>query len=207
MESRRFWISPSSRLPSFSRASKLLFFAESVLVSCLLPLSSLASSASRSETVLDSAERPVAAFRTSGGESLNVSEIVSKLLASCLVSRSPMVSLSPLNAWVTSYGDVVRLSGIRAAGFCAPAPTGSSARYLSPSRVLMAMATVLESPTQAPLTLKDTFTLAPSSATAFTWPTRTPAIRTSSPGLSPADSVKSAVYVVPPPMKGSESAR
>lgn len=189
------------------RASKLLFLSERVLVSCLLPLSSLASSASRCETVRDSAERPVAAFFTSGGESLKVSEIVSKLFASCLVSRSPMVSLRPLNAWVTSYGDVVRLSGIRSDGFCGRVPTGSSARYLSPSSVLMAMAAVLESPTQAPLTLKDTFTLAPSSETAFTWPTLTPAIRTSSPGLIPADSVKSAVYVVPPPMKGSESAR
>ena len=37
---------------------------------------------SRCETVLDSADSPDTAVRTSGGESLKVSEIVSKLLAS-----------------------------------------------------------------------------------------------------------------------------
>ena len=57
----------------------------------------------------------------------------------------------------------------------------------------MAMPTVVELPIQASLTLKSTFTLAPSSETPVTSPTFTPAMRTSSPSSRPADSVKSAL--------------
>ncbi len=71
----------------------------------------------------------------------------------------------------------------------------------------MAMPTVEALPIQASLTLKSTFTRGPSRETLVTSPTFTPAIRTSSPWERPADSVKSALYVVPPPMKGRESAR
>ena len=109
---------------------------------------------------------------------------------------------SPLNAWVTSYGEVVRASGIGVAGFCGWVPEGSSARNLSPSRVLILMAAVVWLPTQAPFTLKVTATLLPASEMPVTWPTTTPATRTSLPGCSPASSAKYAVYPVPPPMIG-----
>ncbi len=193
MESRRAWTSPSSRFPSSRSVSKLLFFPSRVFVSFLLLLSRVASWASRSETVRERAESPFAALRTWGGESLKVAEIVSKLLASWSVSISPMVSPSPLNAWVTSYGEVVRLAAIREPGSCGASPRGSTARYFSPSSVLMAMPTVEESPIQASFTRKSTRTFAPSRETPVTSPTFTPAMRTSSPSSSPADSVKSAL--------------
>ena len=55
------------------------------------------------------------------------------------------------------------------------------------------MAAVLSSPTQAPLTLNVTATLSPASETPVTWPTMTPATRTSFPACSPAASAKYAV--------------
>lgn len=97
------------------------------------------------------------------GESANVSEIVSKLAANCFVSMSSMVPPRSWNACVTSYGDVVRDSGIRAPGLWRAPPSGSRATYLSPSSVLMAMAAVVRSPIQASFTAKVTFTFAPSS--------------------------------------------
>ena len=105
----------------------------------------------------------------------------------------PIVDPSFWNAAVTSSGEVVRVAGIVAAGFCVPVPSGSSARYLSPSRVLIWMLTVLALPTQASLTRNETLTRFPSSATPVTLPTVTPATRTSLPGLSPASSVNRAV--------------
>ena len=100
---------------------------------------------------------------------------------------------SPLNAWVTSYGEVVRDSGIGVAGSCGWVPSGSSARNLSPSRVLILMAALVSLPTQVPFTLKLTATLLPASETPVTWPTVTPATRTSLPACSPAASAKYAV--------------
>ena len=44
---------------------------------------------------------------------------------------------SSLNACVTSYGEVVRLTGMRRDGFCRAVPSGSTARYFSPSSVLI----------------------------------------------------------------------
>lgn len=85
------------------------------------------------------------------------------------------------------------MDGMRLPGSCGREPSGSTARYLSPRTVLTAMAAVLRSPIQASSTSKDTFTLAPSSATPVTWPTFTPAMRTSSPSSRPAASVKSAL--------------
>ncbi|SCD68448.1 hypothetical protein GA0115246_1045710 [Streptomyces sp. SolWspMP-sol7th] len=68
----------------------------------------------------------------------------------------------------------------------------------------MAMAAVVRSPIHvcAPRTRKATFTRSPSRPTEVTSPTLTPAIRTSSPSSSPAASLKSAEYVVPPPTRG-----
>lgn len=162
MASRRALISPSSRFPSSRRVSKLLFFPARVFVRRLLPWSRVASWASRWETVRERAESPSAALRTWGGESLKVAEMVSKLLASCSVSISPMVSPSPSNAWVTSYGEVVRLAVMREPGSWGALPSGSTARYFSPRRVLMAMPTVEALPIQASSTLKSTFTRGPS---------------------------------------------
>ena len=46
------------------------------------------------------------------------------------------VLASPLNASTTSYGEPVRASGISESGSSWPAPAGSSARNIAPSRVL-----------------------------------------------------------------------
>ncbi len=54
----------------------------------------------------------------------------------------------------------------------------------------MSIAAVVRSPTQAPFTRNVTATLSPSRDTPVTWPTVTPAIRTSLPGCSPAASAK-----------------
>ncbi|CAM5719071.1 hypothetical protein SALBM217S_01027 [Streptomyces griseoloalbus] len=82
---------------------------------------------------------------------------------------------------------------MRLPGSCGRDPSGSTARYLSPSTVLTAMAAVVRSPIQASSTVKETFTSGPSSATPVTLPTLTPAMRTSSPSSRPAASVKSAL--------------
>ncbi|CAM5339250.1 hypothetical protein SVIOM342S_02336 [Streptomyces violaceorubidus] len=75
----------------------------------------------------------------------------------------------------------MRASGMRLPGSWRPEPSGSSARYLSPRTVLMAMAAVVRSPSQASSTSKVTLTLAPSSATPVTRPTLTPAQRLAEP--------------------------
>ena len=87
----------------------------------------------------------------------------------------------------------MRLIGIGLDGSCAAAPSGSTARYFAPSSVLIMMDAVLASPIQVCLTRKVTFTWPRASETPVTLPTSTPATRTSLPGTSPADSVKSAV--------------
>lgn len=155
--------------------------------------SSRASSASRDETVFDSAEMPSRALRTLGAVPANVVEIASRLAASVAESTCPTVPARSSNASVTSYGDVVRASGMRRPGSCRCAPSGSTARNLSPSSVLIAIVTVLASPTQVSRTRKPTVTFAPSSRTLVTSPTFTPATRTSFPDRSPAASLKSAL--------------
>jgi len=142
--------------------------------------------------VLDRAESPFTVARTSAGLSSKVAEMASKLSAIRSVSSSPAVSPRSPSAWVTSYGEVVRAAGMRWPGSCGPVPSGSTARYFSPSSVLMPMATVLELPIHASSTRKVTLTRAPSRATSVTSPTFTPAIRTSSRDSRPAASVKSA---------------
>ncbi len=87
----------------------------------------------------------------------------------------------------------MRDSGIGWPGSCGLVPSGSSARNLSPSRVLILIAALVWLPTQVPFTLKLTATLFPASATPVTWPTVTPATRTSLPAASPASSAKYAV--------------
>ncbi len=172
------------------RSASLSFWAATVPVRAALADSSWASWASRLEIVCDSADRPVTAERTEGGVSLKVSEIAWKLAASCLLSTESRVCPSPSSAWETSKGELVRLLGMVREGFWAASPSGSTARYLAPSRVRMSMAAVLALPTQAPRTRNPTFTCAPSRATEVTWPTLTPATLTSSPASSPEDSVK-----------------
>jgi len=193
MALRRSRSSPSRGPLSSMRVSKPDLLFSSVLVNVALPLRSSASFASRLEMVFDRSDSPVAALRTCGGEFSKVSEMVSKLSASRRVSMSSTVPLRSWNACVTSYGEVVRVSGMRLPGSWRPEPSGSRARYLSPRTVLMAMAAVVRSPSQASSTSKVTFTLAPSSATPVTLPTLTPAMRTSSPSPSPAASEKSAL--------------
>ena len=94
----------------------------------------------------------------------------------------------------TSYGELVRSTGISLPVSSWPAPAGSSARYIAPSSVL----TRIEAPVSVPnsesvLTRKVTFTWSPSSSIVSTLPTRTPAMRTGSLGLSPPASENAAV--------------
>lgn len=102
MAVRRSRSSPSSGPPSSMRVSKLDLLFSSVLVNRALPFRSSESFASRFEIDLDRSDRPVAALRTCGGESLKVSEMVSKLSASRPVSMSSTVPLRSWKAWVTS---------------------------------------------------------------------------------------------------------
>jgi hypothetical protein len=161
---------------------------------------------SREEIVFDSADRPSTALRTSGEVFWNASEIDWRLLPSWSVSSCPSVLPSSLNACVTSYGEVVRLTGMRREGLCFAVPSGSTARYFSPSSVLIMIEAREALPTQVSLTRNVTFTCPRSRDTPVTLPTFTPATRTSFPEFSPADSVKSALYVVPPPTTGRSSA-
>jgi hypothetical protein len=78
-------------------------------------------------------------------------------------------------------------------GFCGPVPSGSMARNLSPSSVLILMAALVWLPTQAFFTRNVTATLLPASEMPVTWPTMTPATRTSLPACKPASSAKYAV--------------
>lgn len=102
MAARRLFSSPSREPPSSMRVSKLDFLFSSVLLKRALPWRSRESSASRLETERDRSERPVAALLTWGGESLKVSEMVSKLSASRRVSMASTVPLRSWKAWVTS---------------------------------------------------------------------------------------------------------
>jgi hypothetical protein len=87
----------------------------------------------------------------------------------------------------------VRSRGMPVPGFSAFSPCGSSDRYFCPSSVLILIAALVRSPSQASLTLNDTFTDAPSSSMSLTLPTLTPAIRTSLSFCSPDASLNSAL--------------
>ena len=114
-------------------------------------------------------------------------------LASWSVSICSEVSARPANASTTSYGELVRSTGISAPSSIWPDPAGCSARNMAPSRVFTLIAAAVSAPKSAsPSTRKVTFTWSPSSSTFSTLPTRTPAIRTSSLGLSPPASLKAA---------------
>ena len=79
------------------------------------------------------------------GELSKVSAIVSKDLASCLVSTSWMVWLSLPNAGGTSNGVVVRDSGI-AVGYSLPGLPGRAPGTSVPSSVLIRIEAVVWSP-------------------------------------------------------------
>ena len=88
----------------------------------------------------------------------------------------------------------MRSTGIVLPSSSWPSPSGSRARNIEPRIVL----TLIWAPVSVPKresvsTLKVTSTLSPASSTLSTLPTRTPAIRTSSLGLSPPASLKDAL--------------
>ena len=58
----------------------------------------------------------------------------------------PTVLARPDSAAVTSYGETVRVVGMSWDGFWAAVPSGSTARYFSPSSVRIRIAAVLVSP-------------------------------------------------------------
>ena len=145
--------------------------------------------------------------RTSSGESSKVAERVSSAFANCSVSTLSLVVVRSLKAWTTSYAGVVRSSGISLPGRSCPDPFGCRARYFAPRIVLIRMAAPVLVPNfGSPLILKVTFTWSPSRSTSSTLPTLTPAMRTSSPGLSPPASENAALYVSPLPITGRLSA-
>ena len=142
----------------------------------------------------ESRETPDSAALNSSGVLRVRSDRVVSEWASWSVSISSTVSARPENALTTSYGELVRSTGISLSGSSWPLPAGSSARYMAPSSVL----TRIEAPVSVPnsesvLTRKDTFTWSPSSSIDSTLPTRTPAIRTGSFALSPPASENAAV--------------
>ncbi len=114
-------------------------------------------------------------------------------VASWSVSIFSEVSASPENASTTSYGEVVRLTGMVVPSSSWPPPAGSSERNMAPSSVFTLIAARESLPKSTPRwTLKVTLTWSPSSSTASTLPTRTPATRTSSLALSPPASLNAA---------------
>ncbi len=141
----------------------------------------------------DSAETPSRASRNSSGVLRVRSASVVSDVASWSVSIRSDVSASPENASTTSYGELVRSTGISAPSSSWPAPAGSRERYMAPSSVLTLIAACVSSPnSESVSTRKVTLTWSPSSSTVSTLPTRTPAIRTSSLALSPPDSENAA---------------
>ena len=95
---------------------------------------------SRAAMFCDSAESPVSALRNSSGVfSVTEARVLSEL-ASWSVSMRSDREARPLNAWTTSYGEVVRDAGISEPSSIWPPPLGSSERYIAPSSVLTLIA-------------------------------------------------------------------
>lgn len=148
---------------------------------------------SRAAMFDESAETPRRAPRNSSGVLRVRSARVVSDFARRSVSIRSEVCASPENASTTSYGELVRSTGISDPSASWPSPAGSSERYIAPSSVLTLMAARVSSPNaEGVSTRKVTFTWSPSSATLSTLPTRTPAIRTSSFALRPPDSENAA---------------
>ena len=103
---------------------------------------------------------------------------------------------------MTSNGARVRSRGIDASGSSGASPAGSRLMYFCPSTVLISIDAEVRSPTQASGALNEMTTSLPSSSRSVTVPIRMPAMRTSSSGCTPADSLKRAEYVGPCPMRG-----
>ena len=193
MSARRLRSSCSSRSPSVSRVTSSLLRSASTPVTPLACCSSSRSCASRDATVRDSRPSPSTAARTSSGESRNVFATVSSAVASWPVSMSSVVVARSLNASTTSYAGVVRDSGISSVR--SPLPAGSRARNFCPRMVLIRTVAEVREPRSVDRpTRKSTRTWLPSRSTAVTLPTLTPAIRTSSPALSPPASESAAEY-------------
>ena len=80
-----------------------------------------------------------------------------------MVLIESILFVSSVNAGYTSNSELVRDSGIVLPGSWPLVPIESSSRYLAPSRVFSLIWAVLASPMKAPLILKTTLTLLPSS--------------------------------------------
>ncbi len=142
---------------------------------------------------VDSRETPSRAVRNSSGVLRVRSASVVRAAASWSVSIRSEVSASPEKAFTTSYGELVRSTGISAPSGSWPEPAGSRARNIAPSRVFTLMSARVSLPKAAgSSTRKVTLTWSPSSSTFSTLPTRTPATRTSSLALRPPASLKAA---------------
>ena len=143
---------------------------------------------------MESRETPSRAAWNSSGVLRVSSASVVRDSASWSVSIRSEVSASPEKASTTSYGELVRVTGISSPSGSWPEPAGARLRYIAPSRVLTLMSARVSLPKSAfSSTRKVTFTWSPSSSTFSTLPTRTPATRTSSLALSPPASVKAAL--------------
>ena len=153
-------------------------------------VSRVLSCSSRAATFWLSRDSPRRLERTSSGVLRNVSARTFSDCASWSVSMRCSVLASPLNASTTSYGDAVRASGISESGSSWPEPAGSSARNMAPSSVLTRIEAPVSSPNSVPLSIRNFTSTCPSSSVmSSTWPTRTPATRTSSFGFSPPASL------------------
>ena len=101
---------------------------------------------SRAAMLRDRSERPPSADRNSSGVFWVSSPRVFSERASRSVSIDSERSARPLNASTTSYGDVVRCTGISAPFFSWPRPAGSRPRYIAPSSVLTLIAAAVSRP-------------------------------------------------------------
>ena len=114
-------------------------------------------------------------------------------VASWSVSIRSEVFARPENASTTSYGELVRDTGISLPVASWPGPAGSSARNIAPSSVLTLIEARVSSPKPESESIRNaTRTWFPSSSTFSTLPTRTPAMRTSSLAFRPPDSENAA---------------
>ena len=100
---------------------------------------------SRLATFAESGESPAASLEGRRGVLGGVGEGVDRLRQLRRSIRSAR-SARPEKACTTSYGEVVRETGIVESSFSWPTPLGSSARYIEPSRV----ATLIAAPVSVP---------------------------------------------------------
>ena len=143
-----------------------------------------------SATLAESRLSPDSAPRNSSGVLRVRSARVVSDSASWSVSIWSDVEARPSKASTTSNGEEVRSAGIVPSSSSWPPPAGSRARNIAPRIVFTLIAARVSEPNlAASSTLKLTLTWPSSSAISSTFPTRTPAIRTSSFFLRPPASV------------------